>query len=32
MNLRLAKEKDLNFIIEMITIVKKHMIENDNDQ
>ncbi|MFV3013636.1 GNAT family N-acetyltransferase [Clostridium botulinum] len=32
MNLRLAKEKDLNFIMEMITIVKKHMIENDNDQ
>ncbi|MCR1934221.1 hypothetical protein NSA27_05860 [Clostridium tepidum] len=32
MNLRLAKESDLDLIIEMISIVKKHMIENGNDQ
>ncbi|EJO5348542.1 GNAT family N-acetyltransferase [Clostridium botulinum] len=32
MELRLAKEKDLKFIMEMITIVKKHMIQNGNDQ
>ncbi|MDS1002474.1 MULTISPECIES: GNAT family N-acetyltransferase [Clostridium] len=32
MNLRLAKENDLILIMEMISIVKKHMIENGNDQ
>lgn len=32
MNLRLAKENDLILIMEMLSIVKKHMIENGNDQ